>query len=221
MVVPIAIAVVSLTFVGWLLVGRSRRRAQFIGVLREHGFREVDEPTRNAIDFSVTVQWPEARGMRYQLCFAKDRPNVAITVANVSCFVTAGANVGKCAAARADEVQHTVIALRFAERELPRFSICPKRMEGHFRYWTEGGQELQVGFPEFDDAFFVLGKEREVVAPFVTSHFPSVFPQYPDIVAEAGGHTLLLYQQACILTADSLVKHLVLADELIENITNT
>ena len=221
MVLPIAIAVVSLTFAGWFLVGRSRRRAQFVAVLREHGFFEVHGPTRNTIDFSVTVQWPESRGIQYQLCFAKDQPNVAITVANVSCFVTGGANLGKYAAVRTDEVQHTIIALRFAERELPRFSICSKRMEGHFRYWTEGGQELRVGFPEFDGTFLVLGKERDVVAPFVTSHFSSVLPQYPDIVAEAGGHTLLLYQQACILTADGLVKHLDLADKLIENITNT
>ena len=221
MVLSIIIAIVSLTFVSWFLIGRFKRKAQFIGILREHGFSKEHDPGRNTIDFSVSVQWPEGRGIRHLLCFTKNQRNVTITVANISCFITEGTNIGKYAATRTDEIQHTVIALRFTNRKLPRFLICPKSMKEHFLYWTDGGEELQLGLPEFDNAFFVLSKEREAVTPFVTSNFPSLLPQYPDIIAEAGEHTLLLYQQASILTADALAKHLGLADKLIENITNT
>jgi hypothetical protein len=220
MIVPIAIAVVSLSFVAWLVMKRHRRLAQLVKILSRRGFRRENSTHGGTIDFSVTSQWPEGRGIRYALCYVRESTEVSVTVAEVSCFVMAGANIGKCAAASSDEIRHTLISLRFADGAMPRFLICPKDMESRFRYLTEGGEEIETGLPEFDDLFFVLAKERDGVAPFVTSVFPSLLTQYPDVIVEAGGQTLLLYQQACLVTGDGLERRLDLVDKFIENITN-
>jgi hypothetical protein len=212
MIAPIAIAVIALAALAWFVHGHYMRKASFVRVLRSHGFRDERDPAKDVVDFTVTVQWPESRGIQYLSCFIKDHCEASEVVANVRCFVASGS--------RPEQIEHTIIALRFAGVELPGFSICPRDMESRFRYWTEGGRELQVGVPEFDDMFFVLAKEQSADVPFVKTHFSSLLPQYPDIVVETGGDTLLLFQQGRVLTADSLERHLDLADKLLESIGN-
>ena len=210
MIAPIAIAVISVAVLACFLGGHYRRKALFVEVLRERGFREMKDPSSDIIDFAVTVQWPEGRGIKYLLCYAKDEPDVRTVVANVRCFVTAGI--------RPEQVQHTIVALTFADRELPRLSICPSGLESHFRRWTEGGREVQVGSSDFDDMFFVLAKEPQADASYVRSHFASALLQHPGVILETGGHALLLYQQGRILTADALTESLSLAGKLSANV---
>ena len=58
-----------------------RRQTAFARMLREQGFREERDPATDAIDFRVTIQWPEGRGITYLCCFSKDVAAASISLA--------------------------------------------------------------------------------------------------------------------------------------------
>ena len=85
LVATIVLAAGLIVFVVFLYK-RSQRAREIKAVLIEHGFDDQSHDQTRKLDFTVTLQWPEGRGIRYRSCFVKfaqarafeDHPSLAL-----------------------------------------------------------------------------------------------------------------------------------------------
>lgn len=204
LVVPAIIAAGSLAALGVFLHKRTQADRAFAKILTDRGFRPAQEGP-GGIDFGVTLQWPQARGITYLNCFTNEDRGTTTTVANVRCWETTGARMSRLGAAmKVDEIRQTVISCRFPGRAIPSFYLCPTDWEGQFRNWTEGGDEIALGDPQFDRTFFLLGPVGADVRMVLTPPVRTLMVSHPNLMLAAGNESVLLFQQAVVLSAQEL-----------------
>lgn len=214
MIVPLTVGAFGLAAVAYFTHGAIKRRTIFQRVLFTHGFRKEHEPSSNIIDFTITIQWPEARGIQYLQCFSKHNGDASTTIANIRCFETTGARSRIVPMMRIDEIQMTVIGVRFDKLQLPKICVCPREFSSHFRLWAEARYELKTRDDDFDRIFSVLGKHNENIDDVLSSDVRVALRENPNLILETGKNTMLFYQQGKILNELELQNALTVADRI-------
>ena len=209
LIVPLIIAAAGLT---WLVVFLCRRAAAELAIerlLTDRGFVRLRNDADLAIDFTVTLQWPETRGITTLKQFTKEEAGSTLTVADVRCPEVTGARMGRSGAAmKPDRIRHTVIGCSFPGRELPSFYLCPQDWADQFRNLYEGGTEITTGDAAFDSAFFVIGPGGQDVAPVLTQRVRAEMCSLSNVMIASGNNSLLLFRQAAVLPPPELARFL-------------
>ena len=222
MIVPIVIAIAALIVFGAMLHKRSKRADEIREVLEELGFHDARHDPHDGLDFTVTVQWPEARGIRYQSYFTKREDNSMVTVANIGCYQIAGAKMGRLGAAmKMDEIEQTVVGVKFTAQTVPRFGVYPRAIEGQVREMCDGLEKLKTDDCDLERQYTIITRERDSVLRIFTSDIRRAMTDVAKVTLEAGNHSIMLYRQATVLSAVELRRVLGLAETFQRHIAAT
>lgn len=219
MTAPLLILAGMAAALAFCLVGRAKSRHAFERALLKAGFRRADGG-QGEIDFAVTLQWPENRGITYLDVFMKTEGDATATVANVRCWEATGARMGRMGAAmRSQEICQTVVAYVFPGRDVPRLCLCPRDWEDQFRNLHEGGAELSSGNASFDRAFFMTGPADADIGRILTQDILAALQSLPDFMLASGNSSVLLFRQAVMLPPDELTACIDLMDMIRRQMT--
>ena len=220
LIVPLLIAVASVAGFALVLHRRAQAGRAFDRVLADRGFSPRAEDPGAAVDFTITLQWPDARGITYLKQFTKKDAGSVLTVANVQCWQVTGARMAQLGAAmRPDGIRQTVMSCRFPDRELPRLCLCPRIWAEQFRNFSEGASEITTGDAAFDGAFFIVGPGTEGVAALLTDSVRAQMLSLSDIMVASGNGSVLLFRQAAVLAPRELGRFLDLLDTIRKEMT--
>lgn len=218
LIVPSIIAAASLVGLGVVLHLRAQARLAFEKALVDRGFSQDDDAA--GIDFSITPQWADARGMTYLNRFTKELADSALTVANVRCWEMTGTRVRKVGAImRADEICQTVLSCCFPDRELPRFCLCGKDSALQLQNLVEGGAEIVTGDAAFDRAFFIVGPGDADATAVLTQGVRQRMLSLSDVMVSSGNGSVLLFRQGAVLSPEELGRFLDLLELVREELT--
>jgi len=220
LIAPLVIATVSLVGLGVFVYKRGHAGRAFDQVLADRGFTRQVDVSRADIDFTITLQWPDGRGITYVKQFAKEEAGALLTVANVHCWEVTGSRMAKLGAAmKPDEISQTVMSSSFPQRVLPRFCLCPTSWADQFRNLSEGGTEITTEDPAFDKAFFIVGPSKEDVTSVLTEAVRARMCSLSNVMLASGNCSVLLLRQAVVLPPPDLARFLDLLEMIRKEIT--
>ncbi len=198
-IAPAIIGGVSLGALGFLWYRSVARRNATERVLFASGFRPAAAEDAR-IDFSLTPQWPEGRGIVFLRVFSKKGPDVTLTVADVRCFEITGARLGRGGSAmRADEIEQTVVSCRFRRRQIPRFILCARERADEILLLVKGEQRTVTGDAAFDAAHFVIGPGDPAAPGFLSAAVRREIDALLGLIVCAGHQSVVAFRQGVVL----------------------
>jgi len=189
MIASLILAAVSIAMLVVLIRYLRRRREALIRALLDMGFKDVIEEGGHRIDLTVTLQWPEGKGIRYLLCFAKPERDYVIKVAGVECPPARAVRRPM----RFDSSEQTFVSFELYHGELPRFHLCPGRGRW-FELLVIGGQRFFSGDQVFDRNFFVVTPDAAPLSSFFSPAKRAELLKHPRVFIEAGKRSLIIYR---------------------------
>ena len=217
--IPWLAVAAALLWLGAFLLRRARTRRAFAQVLADHGFRPVPESSPARIDFSITLQWPEQRGITYLDHYAKEDKGATIRVANVLCWEAPGARPNYPGAGmRVDEIRQTVVSCILPGHSLPRFCLFPRYCAEMFSSLVERGTEIRTGDAGFDRHFYVVGASSTDTTRILTDPVRAAMLAQPELMLASGRESVLVFRQGAVLAPSELCECLVLVDTIRQGI---
>lgn len=207
LIVPLIILAGLLGGCGLFVYWRVQAGRAFDQVLEKRGFRRDINLSGEAIDFTVTLQWPP-RVVTYVKQFTKQETGALLTVANVYCWEP------DCSRTGPYQAEQTIMSCSFPQHATPRFCLCPRDGADRFRNLSEGGEEITIGDPAFDEAFFILGSSKENVMSVLKVSVRAEMLALSDVMVASGNSSVILFRHGVVLSAQELGRFLDLLDTI-------
>ena len=215
MTVAILLLVALVAFLSILALRIRQRKRLLWKALTHLGFREEQNDSEHTIDFGITCQWPEARGIVYVSKFVASNQDCRAIVADVRCWET----IGKHLQRRVDQIEHTMVSCEALGGTIPRFRICPRDWKDRFTQLVDDERAFDDLDSAFSTTFHVQGVDVEDLHHILTPELRKQLLSFPELILEAGKQSVILFDQGKVLGTHRIRAYLNIGQQIVHSVT--